>query len=143
VICPTAQRRGLRRIGTTGKSVAVAERLSSDEQWLGHPPVMAGLAPAIHPFRKKSFARMMDARVKPAHDNRYKQPEAQSKAHHFSSVIPGQPAGLNPESMAPWESSEKWIPGSRFACPGMTAPIMSRPGSQRLNPCLTPLPPAS
>jgi hypothetical protein len=31
------------------------------------PPVIAGLDPAIHPLRK-ILAKMMDARVKPAHD---------------------------------------------------------------------------
>jgi hypothetical protein len=30
--------------------------------------VIAGLDPAIHPFRKKLSAKKMDARVKPAHD---------------------------------------------------------------------------
>jgi hypothetical protein len=30
--------------------------------------VIAGLDPAIHPFRKKVLAKKMDARVKPAHD---------------------------------------------------------------------------
>jgi hypothetical protein len=29
---------------------------------------LAGLDPAIHPFRKTIFAKKMDARVKPAHD---------------------------------------------------------------------------
>jgi hypothetical protein len=29
---------------------------------------MAGLDPAIHLSRKKGLAKMMDARVKPAHD---------------------------------------------------------------------------
>jgi hypothetical protein len=29
---------------------------------------MAGLDPAIHPLRKNALAKMMDARVKPAHD---------------------------------------------------------------------------
>jgi hypothetical protein len=32
--------------------------------------VIAGLDPAIHPLRK-SLAKMMDARVKPAHDEVY------------------------------------------------------------------------
>ncbi len=35
-------------------------------------------------------------------------------------VIPGQPAGLNPESIAPHECEEKWIPDSRCATSGMT-----------------------
>jgi len=35
VICPTPQAKGLRQIGTTGKSGGGSERLSSDEQLLG------------------------------------------------------------------------------------------------------------
>jgi hypothetical protein len=30
--------------------------------------VIAGLDPAIHPFRKNFFGKKMDARVKPRHD---------------------------------------------------------------------------
>jgi HCOMODA/2-hydroxy-3-carboxy-muconic semialdehyde decarboxylase len=33
-----------------------------------YPFVIAGLDPAIHPFRKTFFAKQMDARVKPGHD---------------------------------------------------------------------------
>ena len=35
LICPTAQRRGLRQINTTGKSVAAAKNLSSGRRWPG------------------------------------------------------------------------------------------------------------
>jgi hypothetical protein len=34
--------------------------------------VIAGLDPAIHPLRKSLSRRMMDARVKPGHDDRVK-----------------------------------------------------------------------
>jgi hypothetical protein len=38
---------------------------------LKHFSVIAGLDPAIHPLRKKNeFAKKMDTRVKPAHDQR-------------------------------------------------------------------------
>jgi hypothetical protein len=36
--------------------------------------VIAGLDPAIHPSPKNAFRRMMDARVKPAHDELGKTP---------------------------------------------------------------------
>jgi len=44
----------------------------------------------------------------------------------LSSVIPGQPARLNPESIAPQERLEKWIPDSRYAASGMTIALDTR-----------------
>jgi hypothetical protein len=39
-----------------------------------------------------------------------------------TTVIPGQPAGLNPESISPSNRMAPWIPGLRLtAHPGMTA----------------------
>ncbi|WP_207234672.1 hypothetical protein, partial [Bradyrhizobium sp. Leo170] len=42
----------------------------------------------------------------------------------FSSVIPGRPKdepGIHPTA----EHAVRWIPGSRYACPGMTARTMA------------------
>jgi hypothetical protein len=43
---------------------------AESERFLSHntKTVIAGLDPAIHLPSRKLFARMMDARVKPAHD---------------------------------------------------------------------------
>jgi hypothetical protein len=43
-------------------------------QVIAQQSVIAGLDPAIHPSSKNAFRRMMDARVKPAHDELGKTP---------------------------------------------------------------------
>jgi len=43
-------------------------------QVIAQHSVVAGLVPAIHPSSKNAFRRMMDARVKPAHDELGKTP---------------------------------------------------------------------
>jgi len=77
VICPTSQANRLRHVGTTGKSGAAGEKLSSEQQLL------------------RTFIRHSRARV-----------------------------SASPESIAPHECWEEWIPGSHLAVrPGMTAVV--------------------